>query len=82
MSLRNPADSLKLMSKEIARTESGVGDTAWMKIQTSWSHDKIARLCRLKRVPGAFQAQKGVRGSMWYFRKARTLAWLESLEVK
>jgi hypothetical protein len=50
--------------------------------KTGWNHDKVARLCRLKRVKGAFQAQPKTKGSLWYFRKATTLAWLKSLEVK
>jgi hypothetical protein len=70
------------MRKEVPEPESGIGDTRWLMSRTNWSHDKCARLCRLKRVKGAFQAQRGTRGSMWLFRKAKTLEWLESLEVK
>ena len=70
------------MSKESLRTETGVGDTAWLMSKTGWTHDKVARLCRLKRIKGAFQAQPGIKGSLWCFRKARTLVWLESLETK
>jgi hypothetical protein len=64
------------------QTESGIGDMAWLMGQTGWTHDKISRLARIGRIKGAFQAQPRTRGSMWYFRKAKVLAWLESLEVK
>jgi hypothetical protein len=70
------------MRQKSSPTESGIGDTAWLMSKTGWNHDKVARFCRLKRIKGAFQAQPGTRGSTWYFRKAKTLAWLESLEVK
>jgi hypothetical protein len=70
------------MSKESLRTESGIGDVRWVTGLTNWSHDKVARLRRLKRIKGAFQAQPGTRGSMWLFRKSRTLGWLKSLEVE
>ena len=71
-----------LMKVKSPPTESGIGDTAWLMSKTGWNHDKVARLCRLKRVKGAFQAQPKTKGSLWYFRKATTLAWLKSLEVK
>jgi hypothetical protein len=59
-----------------------VGDIAWLQSLTGWTHDKIARLCRLRLVPGAFQAVPGRRGAVWNFRKAKTLAWLDKLETK
>jgi len=64
------------------KTESAIGDMAWLMGQTGWTHDKISRLARIRQIPGAFQAQPRTRGSEWNFRKAKTLAWLESLEVK
>jgi hypothetical protein len=72
----------RLYEQEARPRESGIGDTAWLMSKTGWNHDKVARLCRLKRVPGAFQAQRGIKGSMWHFRKAKTLEWLESIEVR
>jgi hypothetical protein len=54
----------------------------WLIGLTGWSHDKISRLCRLRIIKGAFQAQPGKRGAVWHFRKAKTLAWLDSLENK
>jgi hypothetical protein len=59
-----------------------IGDMEWMIGVTGWSHDKISRLARLRILKGAFQAQPGKRGAVWHFRKAKTLAWLDSLEVK
>jgi hypothetical protein len=59
-----------------------IGDIEWLRGVTGWSAFKISRLCRIKAIRGAFQAQPGVRGSMWQFRKAKTLEWLEGLEVK
>jgi hypothetical protein len=61
---------------------SVVGDIRWLRSITGWSTFKISRLCRIKQIKGAFQSQPRTRGSMWCFRKAKTLAWLESLEVK
>lgn len=58
-----------------------IGDVAWVGAQTGWSHDKIARLARLRRIPGAFQAMPGRRGATWSFRKEKVLHWLRSLEV-
>jgi hypothetical protein len=69
-------------SKHPLGSESSIGDVRWVMGLTNWSHDKVARLCRLKRIKGAFQAQPGTRGSMWLFRKNRTLGWLKSLEVE
>jgi hypothetical protein len=62
--------------------ESGVGDMSWFMSVSGFSHDKAARLCRIGQVSGAFKAQPGKKGAMWHFRKAKTLAWLQSLEVK
>jgi hypothetical protein len=59
-----------------------IGDMKWLRTETGWTHDKISRLCRLRQIKGAFQSQPGTRGSMWHFRKAKTLAWLEGLEIK
>ena len=70
------------MSKEALQIESPIGDMQWFTAYTGWTHDKASRLCRLGRVKGAFQAQPRTRGSMWNFRKAKTIGWLESLEVK
>jgi hypothetical protein len=70
-----PGDSDVLKSQPI-------GDMKWLMTETGWTHDKISRLCRLRQIRGAFQSQPGTRGSMWHFRKAKTLAWLEGLEVK
>ena len=61
---------------------SPVGDMAWMVRESGWTIFKIARLGRLKLIPGAFQAQPGVQGSAWNFRRAKTLRWLRSLETK
>jgi hypothetical protein len=63
-------------------TQHGIGDTAWLMSLTGWTHDKVARLSRIGQIKGAFQAQPNTRGSCWFFRKATTLAWLQSLEVK
>jgi hypothetical protein len=70
------------MSDNLLQAENSVGDMRWLITETGWTHDKISRLCRLKKIKGAFQSQPGTRGSMWCFRKSKTLAWLESLEVK
>jgi hypothetical protein len=59
-----------------------IGGMVWMMDTSGWTDDKIARLGRLKLIPGAFQAQPGKRGAKWSFRKAKVLAWLESLETK
>jgi hypothetical protein len=53
----------------------------WFCGLTGWSKFKSARLCRLNLVKGAFNAQPGVRGSKWYFRKDLTSAWFENLIV-
>jgi hypothetical protein len=42
--------------------------------------DKIARLARAGRIPGAFQALPGKRGAKWSFRKEKVIRWLQSLE--
>jgi hypothetical protein len=62
------------------KTDAPIGDTNWLMGETGWTHDKIARLCRLKAIPGSFQALKSTRGSKWHFRKAKTLEWLQGLE--
>ena len=78
----------RLMSEKLAtsgkycRFEFTYRRHEWLMTETGWTHDKISRLCRLRQIKGAFQSQPGTRGSMWHFRKAKTLAWLESLEVK
>jgi len=59
-----------------------IGDVAWLKSITGWSHDKIARLCRMREIPGAFKALPKQKGCTWNFRKAKTLSWLERLEAK
>jgi hypothetical protein len=59
-----------------------IGDITWMQQESGWSNDKIARLCRLKVIPGAFQAQPNTQGSAWCFRKSKTLPWLRNLETK
>ena len=61
---------------------SPFGDINWMMRESGWTNDKIARLCRLKLIPGARQAQPGTQGSPWSFRKAKTLSWLRSIETK
>ena len=66
----------------LKRTENGIGDIKWLMAETGWTYDKIGRLCRLRQIKGAFQTQPGTRGSLWHFRKAKTLTWLESLEGK
>ena len=58
-----------------------IGDTKWLSEKTGWAPDKIARLCRRKAIPGSFQAVPGARGACWSFRKAKVIAWLESLEA-
>jgi hypothetical protein len=70
------------MRKKAPPSEAGIGDTTWLMSQTGWTHDKVARLCRTGRVQGAFQSQPNTKGSLWYFRKTTTLAWLGSLEIK
>jgi hypothetical protein len=69
---------------KVAQVEdsSAIGDMRWLHGITGWSSFKISRLCRLKQIKGAFQSQPRTRGSMWCFKKAKTLAWLDSLEVK
>ena len=57
-----------------------IGDMSWMIGTTGWSHDKVARLARRGIIPGAFKALPGQRGDRRSFRKAKTLAWLNSLE--
>jgi hypothetical protein len=68
----------------LSQTESStaVGDMRWLQGITGWSSYKIGRLCRINQIKGAFQSQPRTRGSMWCFKKAKTLAWLESLENK
>jgi hypothetical protein len=58
-----------------------IGDMDWFHRLTGWSHDKISRLARQKAIPGAFKALPS-KGSVWCFRKAKVIAWLESREVK
>jgi hypothetical protein len=58
-----------------------IGDVPWLHELTGWGHDKIARLARDGRIPGAFQAYPGRRGAKWSFRKTKVLHWLKSLEV-
>jgi hypothetical protein len=70
---------MELLSPEDA---SAVGNMQWLQSITGWSSYKISRLCRLKQIKGSFQSQPRTRGSMWCFRKSKTLAWLESLETK
>jgi hypothetical protein len=55
---------------------------AWFCGLTGWSPFKSARLCRMQLVPGAYNPQKGVRGSKWWFRKDITTAWFENLIVR
>jgi hypothetical protein len=59
-----------------------IGDMRWFCALTGWSKFKGARLCRLQLVPGAYNPQKGVRGSKWSFRKAITQAWFENLVTR
>ena len=61
---------------------SPIGDIEWLRKETGWKNSKISRLCRLGVIKGSFQAQPGKRGAMWHFRKSKTMAWLESLEIK
>jgi hypothetical protein len=70
------------MSKEaLQQSESPIGDMAWFQQESGFGHDKSCRLARLGLVPGAFQTQRGIRGSKRHFRKAKTLAWLAGLEA-
>jgi hypothetical protein len=57
------------------------GNIDWLMRESGWTADKISRLSRLGLIPGARQAQPGVQGSPWSYRKARTLRWLRSLET-
>jgi hypothetical protein len=57
------------------------GNIDWLTRESGWTQDKVARLSRLGLIPGARQAQPGVQGSPWSYRKARTLRWLRSLET-
>ena len=61
---------------------SPFGDINWLNRESGYTNDKIARLARLGLIPGARQAQPGVQGSPWSFRKAKTLRWLRELEAK
>ena len=54
-----------------------IGDTPWLRSLTGWSHDKINRLAKTGKIPGAFRPGRGY----WSFRKSKTLQWLESLEA-
>jgi hypothetical protein len=63
----------------VTKDEAPIGDVAWLVSITGWSHDKVARLCRLKLIKGAFKVQPKERGSTWHFHKAKTLAWLNRL---
>jgi hypothetical protein len=56
-----------------------IGDMAWFTELTGWDQFKGSRLCRKKLVPGSFNAQAGVRGSRWFFRKQITEAWFRNL---
>jgi hypothetical protein len=56
---------------------SPIGDVKWLQNQTGWTDDKIWRLCRLKRIPGAYQASPR---SAWSFRKEKVLNWLKKIE--
>jgi len=67
--------------KNINPEMTDVGDRIWLMNVTGWSHDKIARLCRQRIIKGSFQIRPGIRGSAWYFRKSKTLAWLRDLET-
>jgi hypothetical protein len=68
-------------SAAVALDTNPVGDMAWFCKESGFSRPKAARLCRIGAVRGAYQAQPGKTGSMWHFRKSKTLAWLESLQV-
>jgi hypothetical protein len=65
--------------QQIAASEKPTGDMGWAMGLTGWSHDKISRLCRRGVIPGAFQAEPGVKGSMWTFRKTEFLNWFNDL---
>jgi hypothetical protein len=78
----NPGLLTPMIPDPEAQAESRIGDMKWLISQTGWTHDKISRLARIGRIKGAFQAQPRTHGSMWCFRKAKTLAWLDSLETK
>jgi hypothetical protein len=73
-------ESMERISSRESTT--AIGDTRWLQELTGWSSYKISRLCRLRQIKGSFQSQPGTRGSMWCFRKSKTLAWLEGLEAK
>jgi hypothetical protein len=62
--------------------KSPIGDTPWMMSVSGWTKQKIWRLAREGIIKGAFQAQAGIQGSAWNFRKEKTLRWLRSLENK
>jgi hypothetical protein len=66
-------------NEPLTRSETPIGDVAWLVSITGWSHDKVSRLARLKVIKGAFKAEPGKKGSTWNFHKAKTLAWLKSL---
>jgi hypothetical protein len=55
---------------------------AWFERLTGWSHDKVSRLARQGRIPGAIKITPGARGENWTFKKSSVLKWLDGLEVK
>jgi len=59
-----------------------IGDMWWFCDLTGYDQFKSARLCRKKLVPGSYNAQAGVRGSRWLFRKATTEAWFRNLVTR
>jgi hypothetical protein len=53
-----------------------IGNIAWLSELTGWRPEKISRLAREGVIPGAFKAVE-TKGSVWSFRKAKVIAWLE-----
>jgi hypothetical protein len=74
-----PIDKI-LPGPSAVQPESPFGDWRWLRSKTGWDRSKIARLARVGAIPGSIQAQQGVRGSPWIFRKTKVLAWLKKIE--
>jgi hypothetical protein len=50
-------------------------DTDWLCNLTGWSKQKVRRLARQGKIPGAHQAVPGRQHSQFKFRRSEVLSW-------
>jgi hypothetical protein len=74
-----PSKPVKTRKHRSPPKNPAIGDMRWFVELTGWDEFKGSRLCRKKLVPGSYNAQMGIRGSRWFFRKTITEAWFKNL---